>query len=123
MAIRIVRLGSPRAPGEGTPLGTVRRPPPGGRKTRYAAEDYFDVWLPNLAPSAQLMQLTKRSGGIEDEARWRRFAARYRAEMRKPDARRVLESLAALSTHANFSVGCYCEDARRCHRSILREML
>lgn len=123
MAIRIVRLGSPRAPGEGTRLGTVRRPPRGVRKSRYAAENYFDAWLPNLAPSAQLMRLTKEGGGIDDEAKWRRFVARYRGQMNKPDARRVLESLAALSVHADFSVGCYCENERRCHRSVLREIL
>ena len=123
MAIRIVRLGSPRTRGEGTRLGTVRRPPRGVRKTRYAAEDYFDVWLPNLAPSAKLIQFAKSRGGVDDPARWRKFAARYRAEMNKPDTRRVLESLAALSSHANFSVGCYCEDERHCHRSILREIL
>ena len=123
MAIRVVRLGSPRKRGEGTRLGTVRRPPRGVRKTRYAAEDYFDVWLPNLAPSAGLMRLTKNTGGVDDTVRWRRFAARYRTEMNEPDVRRVLEALAALSSHATFSVGCYCEDERRCHRSILRDIL
>jgi uncharacterized protein YeaO (DUF488 family) len=122
MAIRIVRLGSPRRRGEGTRLGTVRRPPRGVRKTRYAAEDFFDVWLPNLAPSAQLVAAAN-SGGLADAARWRRFAARYRAEMKKPEKRRLLETLAALSAHANFSLGCYCEDERRCHRSILRSIL
>jgi uncharacterized protein YeaO (DUF488 family) len=123
MAIRIVRLGSPRKRGEGTRLGTVRRPPRGVQKTRYAAENYYDVWLPNLAPSAKLVGLAKDAGGVDDAVRWQRFVARYRAEMNKPENRRVLEALAALSAHANFSVGCYCEDERRCHRSILRAIL
>jgi len=122
MAIRIVRLGSPRKRGEGTRLGTVRRPPRGVRKTRYAVENYYDVWLPNLAPSAMLVRLGMNTGGVDD-AGWRKFAARYRSEMNKPENRRVLETLAALSAHANFSVGCYCEDERRCHRSILRAIL
>jgi uncharacterized protein YeaO (DUF488 family) len=123
MAIRVVRLGSPRVRGEGTRLGTVRRPPRGVRKTRYAALDYFDVWLPNLAPSARLMTLAKNTGGVEDSGRWSIFTARYRSEMNKSDNRRVLRALAALSHHANFSVGCYCEDERRCHRSVLRAIL
>jgi uncharacterized protein YeaO (DUF488 family) len=123
VAIRIVRLGSPRKRGEGTRLGTVRRPPRGIRKERYAVEDHFDVWLPNLAPSARLMRLTKNTGGVGDSARWRRFAARYRSEMNKAENRRVIKALAALSRHANFSVGCYCDDERRCHRSILRGIL
>jgi uncharacterized protein YeaO (DUF488 family) len=123
MAIRVVRLGEPRGRGEGTRLGTVRRPPRGVRKTRYAAEDYFDVWLPNLAPSARLMTLTRHTGGVDDARRWSAFAARYRSEMNKPDNRRVLEALAALSHHAHFSVGCYCENEDRCHRSVLRSLL
>ena len=123
MAIRVVRLGSPRVRGEGTRLGTVRRPPRGVRKTRYAAQDYFDVWLPNLAPSARLMKLTKNTGGVDDSGRWSIFAVRYRSEMNQPDNRRVLEALAALSHHTNFSVGCYCEDEDHCHRSLLRSIL
>ena len=123
MAIRIVRLGSPRLRDEGTRLGTVRRPPRGVRKTRYAAENYFDVWLPNLAPSPKLMALGRAAGAADDAAGWRRFSARYRAEMNKPENRRVIETLAALSAQADFSVGCYCEDERRCHRSILQEIL
>jgi uncharacterized protein YeaO (DUF488 family) len=93
------------------------------RKARYSAEHYFDVWLPNLAPSARLMKLTGTSGGVTEPGRWRRFAARYRSEMSTPQSRAVLEALAALSRQTNFSVGCYCEDERRCHRSILRELL
>ena len=123
MAIRVVRLGQPKARGEGTRLGTVRRPPRGVRKTRYAAESYYDVWLPNLAPSARLMKLTKRAGGVDDAGRWRRFAARYRSEMNTPQNLAVIQTLAALSHRTSFSVGCYCEDERRCHRSVLREIL
>lgn len=123
MSIRIVRLGTPKVRGEGTRLGTVRRPPRGVRKTRYAAEHYFDVWLPNLAPSAGLMRINANAGGVDDARRWSRFAARYRSEMNQPDNRRVLEALAALSHHTNFSVGCYCEDESRCHRSLLRGIL
>jgi uncharacterized protein YeaO (DUF488 family) len=123
MSIRIVRLGTPRLRGEGTRLGTVRRPPRGVRKTRYAAENYFDVWLPNLAPSAKLMTMTKKTGGVDDSVGWSRFAARYRSEMSRPDTRRVLEALAALSQHTNFSVGCYCQDEYHCHRSLLRSIL
>lgn len=123
MAIRIVRLGSPRKRGEGTRLGTVRRPPRGVRKTRYAAENYFDVWLPNLAPSARLMRRGRSARGVDAPGAWQRFAARYRSEMNKPETRRLIEALAALSAHANFSVGCYCEDERRCHRSLLRVIL
>ena len=107
MSIRIVRLGTPKVRGEGPRLGTVRRPPRGVRKTRYAAEHYFDVWLPNLAPSARLMRIGQDAAGAEDARGWSRFAARYRSEMNQPDTRRVLEALAALSHHANFSVGCY----------------
>jgi uncharacterized protein YeaO (DUF488 family) len=123
MSIRVVRLGTPKVRGEGPRLGTVRRPPRGVRKTRYAAEHYFDVWLPNLAPSAKLMQLAKTTGGVVDAKAWSRFAARYRAEMNQPGTRRLLDALAALSHHTNFSVGCYCEDEDHCHRSLLRSIL
>ena len=123
MSVRIVRLGTPKVRGEGTRLGTVRRPPRGVRKTRYAADNYFDVWLPNLAPSAKLMTRTQTTGGVVDARAWSKFAARYRSEMNQPDPRRVLETLAALSQHTDFSVGCYCEDESRCHRSILRGIL
>jgi uncharacterized protein YeaO (DUF488 family) len=120
MAIRVVRLGTPKQSGEGVRLGTVRHPPRGVRKERYAAEHYFDVWLPNLAPSAALVRSAR---DIEDQRHWRRFAARYRAEMARPDASRLLDALAALSRDADFSVGCYCENEDRCHRSVLREIL
>ena len=120
MAIRIVRFGIPKARGEGVRLGTVRRPPRGVRKGQYAAEHWFDVWLPNLAPSAALVRTAR---DIDDPRHWRRFAARYRAEMARPEASRLLDALAALSQDADFSVGCYCEDEQRCHRSVLREIL
>jgi uncharacterized protein YeaO (DUF488 family) len=120
VAIRIVRLGTPKKRGEGVRLGTVRHPPRGVRKDRYAAEGYFDVWLPNLAPSAALVRSAR---AIDDPRQWRRFAARYRGEMARPDASRVLDALAALSHDADFSVGCYCEHEERCHRSVLREIL
>ena len=120
MSIRIVQLGTPKGKGEGVRLGTVRRPPRGVRKTRYSVENYFDVWLPNLAPSEALMQAfrdTTHSIG------WKRFAARYRSEMARPENSRVIDVLAALSRTSNFSVGCYCEDEQHCHRSILRVIL
>lgn len=120
MAIRIVRLGTARIPGEGVRLGTVRRPPRGVPKSRYRADDWFDVWLPNLAPSAALVASAKR---IETPAGWRRFASRYEREMARPENSRVLDTLAALSRQTDFSVGCYCEDADRCHRTILRRIL
>jgi uncharacterized protein YeaO (DUF488 family) len=120
MAIRIVRFGIPKKPGEGVRLGTVRRPPRGVKTNRYAAEHYFDVWLPNLAPSAELISKFRDSASATS---WNRFAARYQSEMSKPDASRLLDALAALSHHSNFSVGCYCEDETRCHRSLLRDLL
>ena len=120
MAVRIVRLGSPRMQGEGLRIGTVRRPPRGVPKREFAARDFYDVWLPNLAPSETLL---KEARGVTDDRGWRRFASRYRAEMGEPDARRVLDLLAALSHSADFSVGCYCENENRCHRSLLRELL
>ena len=120
MAIRIVRLGARRQRGEGVRLGTVRRPPRGVRKGDYATGNWFDVWLPNLAPSADLV---RSAAAIDDLKHWRRFAARYRAEMARPDASRLLDALAALSHDADFSVGCYCENEQRCHRSVLREIL
>ena len=123
MAIRIVRLGTRKTRSEGVRLGTVRRPPRGVPKKKYSRENWFDVWLPNLAPSARLMKATGNTGGVEDPRRWRRFGGRYRSEMNKAENRRVLQALAALSHQTNFSVGCYCEDERRCHRSILRGIL
>jgi uncharacterized protein YeaO (DUF488 family) len=120
MAIRIVRLGSPRARGEGLRIGTVRRPPRGVPKDEYASRDIYDVWLPNVAPSEPLV---KQAQGAKDERSWRAFEGRYRAEMKRPEARRVLDLLAALSHTTNLSVGCYCEDESRCHRSVLRALL
>lgn len=120
MAIRIVRLGTPRHRGEGVRLGTVRRPPRGVPKARFATDDWYDVWLPTLAPSLDLM---KQALGAETESQWRAFARRFRAQMKQPDAAHLLDALAALSHGANFAIGCYCEDERRCHRSILRDEL
>jgi uncharacterized protein YeaO (DUF488 family) len=120
MTLRIVRLGSPRAPDEGLRIGTVRRPPRGVPKSEFAAQNWYDVWFPNLAPSAATMKLGQQA---ETPAQWTAFARRYRAEMGEPDARRAIELLAALSHAANFSVGCYCEDEARCHRSVLRQLL
>jgi uncharacterized protein YeaO (DUF488 family) len=120
MAIRIVRLGTPRARGEGLRVGTVRRPPRGVPKSEHASRDFYDVWLPELAPSDALVAF----GLTADDARaWRTFARRYRAEMKRPAAARLLALLAALSHRTALSVGCYCEDERRCHRSVLKELL
>ena len=120
MAIRIVRLGTPRAPDEGLRLGTVRRPPRGVPKSEHASRDFYDVWLPDLAPSEPLL---KQALSADDDRAWRAFVKRYRAEMKKPEAARLLLLLAALSRQTNFSVGCYCADESHCHRSILRELL
>ena len=120
MSVRIVRLGSPRSPGEGVRIGTVRRPPRGVPKTEYAKQDWYDVWYPNLAPSPETMKLGQ---GATTDREWAAFAKKYRAEMSTPDARHSLALLAALSRATDFSVGCYCEDEARCHRSILRELL
>jgi uncharacterized protein YeaO (DUF488 family) len=120
MPIRIVQLGSPRASGEGLRIGTVRRPPRGVPKNEFASRDFYDVWLPNLAPSQGLVkegQLSKSEGA------WRSFAGKYRSEMKRPENSRVLDLLAALSHHADFSIGCYCSDEQHCHRSVLRELL
>ena len=121
MAIRIVRLGTPRHPGEGLRIGTVRRPPRGVRKADYAARDYYDVWLPELAPTAPLVSFALSKPFTP--ARWAHYARRYRREMREPAAQRLLALLAALSSRADLSVGCYCEDESHCHRSLLRELL
>jgi uncharacterized protein YeaO (DUF488 family) len=121
MTIRVVRLGSPRTPGEGTRLGTVRRPPRGVKKEDFGSRDYFDVWLPELAPSADVVSWALSEPWTD--ARWRRYVQRYQKEMREPQARHLIELLAALSHQASFSVGCYCEDPARCHRSLLRELL
>lgn len=120
MTIRIVRLGSGRARDEGIRIGTVRRPPRGVSKTEFAKQDWYDVWFPNLAPSAELVA-TALSAATGRE--WLAFVKKYRAEMGTPDNRRTLDLLAALSHHANFSVGCYCADESRCHRSVLRALL
>jgi uncharacterized protein YeaO (DUF488 family) len=120
MAIRVVRLGTPRARGEGLRLGTVHRPPRGVPKSEYASRDYYDVWLPELAPSEVLVRMAQRSA---DERSWNRFAKRYRAEMKRPPAARLLDLLAAMSRQANLSVGCYCENEARCHRSVLKALL
>ena len=121
MAIRIVRLGTPREAEEGLRIGTVRRPPRGVRKEDHARRDFFDVWLPELAPSAPLV-----SWALSEpltSARWDAYARKYRAEMRQPTPQRLLALLANLSSQTNFSVGCYCEDETRCHRSLLKDLL
>jgi uncharacterized protein YeaO (DUF488 family) len=120
MAIRIVQLGTRRSAGEGPRLGTVRRPPRGVRKENYATDDWFDVWLPALSPSASLMRQTAI---VNDRSAWKTFERRFGAELRKPDASRLLDTLAVLSHTADFSIGCYCDDESRCHRSILRREL
>jgi len=120
MAIRIVRLGSERTADEGPRIGTVRRPPRGVPKTQFARQNWYDVWYPMLAPSAATIKLGQQAS---DDAKWAIFAKRYRAEMTQADAARTIELLAALSHHANFSVGCYCQDESRCHRSVLRALL
>ena len=119
--IRIVRLGTPRASDEGLRLGTVRRPPRGVPKSEFARRDFYDVWVPELAPSTALFSWVK-SQPLSD-ARWRTYARRYRAEMRRPEAERLIALLAALSQRTNFSVGCYCEYEDRCHRSLLKQLL
>lgn len=120
MGIRIVRLGHARSKGEGLRLGTVRLPPRGVPKQKFASEDWFDAWLPNLAPALSTMKLARAA---ETEAEWARFVRKYRAEMAAPEAKHLLELLAALSHQTSFSVGCYCEHENRCHRSVLRELL
>jgi uncharacterized protein YeaO (DUF488 family) len=120
MAIRIVRLGSPRAEDEGLRIGTVRRPPRGVPKTEFARRDFYDVWYPNLAPSAGLVAQALHA---ESEKEWRDFVKKFKAEMAEADASKTLDLLAALSHTADFSVGCYCEDEARCHRSVLRDLL
>ncbi len=120
MSVRVVRLGSPRGLGEGLRLGTVRRPPRGVPKADHARRDYYDVWMPELAPAAETIKLALRSDSAAD---WQRFVRSYHAEMRKPGASRLLDLLAALSHQTDFAVGCYCEDATRCHRSLLASLL
>ena len=120
MTVRIVRLGSARARGEGLRIGTVRRPPRGVPRSEYSTQNWYDVWFPNLAPSAQTVKLALRA---TTQREWAAFARKYLAEMAHPDNSRTLDLFAALSHHASFSVGCYCADESRCHRSILRELL
>lgn len=120
MAVSVVRLGSPRKAGEGLRIGTVRRPPRGVPKTQFAKLDFYDVWLPNLSPSSELVAVAQRS---QDEQSWKVFERKFRAEMKKPDPARVLDLLAALSHQSNFSLGCYCEREEQCHRSILKKLL
>lgn|SRR5262249_7880363 len=120
MPISIVRLGSPRGRDEGLRLGTVRRPPRGVPKSQFAKRNYYDAWLPALAPSEAVMKAGRAAG---TDAAWRKFDRAFTAEMKKPDAARLLDTLAALSHTTDFSIGCYCEDESRCHRSILRREL
>ncbi len=120
MVVRVVRLGSARAPDEGTRIGTVRRPPRGVPKSEFASQNWYDVWFPNLAPSAETVKLGQAA---DTPALWAAFKKKYRSEMASPEAVRVIELLAALSHHSDFSVGCYCEHEDHCHRSVLRELL
>ena len=120
MAIRIVRLGSPRYENEGLRIGTVRRPPRGVPKTEFASQNWYDVWYPNLSPSPETVKLGL---GAETPVQWRAFVKKYKKEMAAPENTRTIALLAALSKQTNFSVGCYCEDETRCHRSVLRELL
>jgi len=120
MSIHVVRLGSRRSPGEGLRIGTVRRPPRGVPRDRFAEDDWYDVWLPQLAPSAELV---KEAQAARSDREWTKFIRRYRAEMSTPDNERLLLLLAALSPTVNLSVGCYCENEARCHRSVLRDLL
>jgi len=120
MSVRVVRLGSPRQPKEGTRIGTVRRPPRGVPKSEFAKQNWYDVWFPNLAPSLETMKLGLAA---DSSGTWKGFVKRYRAEMKQPAAEHDLALLAALSHSADFSVGCYCEDESHCHRSILKQLL
>ena len=120
MAIRIVRLGSPRAAGEGLRIGTVRRPPRGVPKSEFASRDFYDVWLPDVAPSEELV---KQGQSAVDDAEWRTFKQKYRKEMKRPENSRLLDLFAALSHRTDMSMGCYCADEQHCHRSVLRELL
>jgi len=120
MSVRVVRLGTQRLPGEGTRIGTVRRPPRGVPKAQFASRNWYDVWFPNLAPSVATLKLGLKA---KTPAEWSRFTKKYRAEMMRPEARHDLELLAAFSLTTDFSVGCYCLDEARCHRSILKQLL
>lgn len=120
MVVRVVRLGSARVPGEGTRIGTVRRPPRGVPKSKFASQNWYDVWFPNLAPSVETLNLAHKA---KTPAEWAAFLRKYRAEMRSPEHTHAIELLVELSQRTNFSVGCYCEDEAHCHRSVLRELL
>ncbi|MGB3449675.1 MULTISPECIES: DUF488 domain-containing protein [unclassified Simplicispira] len=120
MPLRIVRLGTPRAAGEGTRIGTVRRPPRGVPKAEFASRDYYDVWYPLLSPSAELMAQGQQA---QTDKEWEQFIKQFRKELAQPEASRTLDLLAALSHHSAMSVGCYCEEEARCHRSVLRAEL
>lgn len=120
MSVRVVRLGTPRSRGEGVRIGTVRHPPRGVPKSEHASQDWYDVWLPELAPSAQTVKLAQAA---KSDRQWASFVRKYRAEMAAPERKRLLELLAAMSRQSNFSVGCYCADESRCHRSVLRALL
>lgn len=120
MAVRVVRLGTERVEGEGLRIGTVRRPPRGVPKAEFASRNFYDVWLPELSPSEELVKIAL---GAEDETAWKTFVRRYRAEMKAPERARLLDLLAAMSRRTDFSVGCYCADEQHCHRSVLRELL
>jgi len=120
MGVRIVRLGSERTEGEGTRIGTVRRPPRGVPKSEFASQNWYDVWFPNLAPSAETMKLGQEA---RTPAQWAAFVKKYRTEMATPENSHAIELLAVLSHQTNFSVGCYCENEAHCHRSVLRELL
>jgi uncharacterized protein YeaO (DUF488 family) len=120
MAVRVVRLGTDRLKSEGLRIGTVRRPPRGVLKSEFASGNWYDVWLPNIAPSAELMKL---GNAVETDREWAAFVRKYRSEMKDAEKSRLLDLLAALSHTADFSVGCYCENESRCHRSVLKELL
>ncbi|MEP7083705.1 MAG: DUF488 family protein [Betaproteobacteria bacterium] len=120
MSVHVVRLGTPRQPGEGPRLGTVRRPPRGVPKSEFASQDWYDVWYPNLAPSAETV---KQAQAARSDADWSAFAKKYRAEMNAPDTSRTIAMLAVLSQHCDFALGCYCLDEAHCHRSVLRALL
>ena len=127
MPLRIVRLGTPRAPGEGTRIGTVRRPPRGVPKAEFASRDYYDVWYPLLSPTPELvkeaLQAQAEKDGPQSDQEWAQFVKHFRKELAQPEASRTLDLLAALSHHSAMSLGCYCEDEARCHRSVLRAEL
>jgi uncharacterized protein YeaO (DUF488 family) len=120
MTIRIIRLGTDRTPGEGLRIGTVRRPPRGVKKEAYAAQNWYDVWFPNLAPTPETMKFGQAA---QTDKEWQQFLRRFRSEMAMPDASHALDLLAALSHQTDFSLGCYCADESRCHRAVLRELL